>query len=169
MMRNLRILSILFIALSVFNIEIAAQRRSSVGDVCGDPTVKCRTRESFQPYDLPFDFGRGNAVIAESKPFYAVILASVKLKPDLSGCEDKFPESERLAAQALFPRNMVFAMRCNESVQNYYTNVANDTSFLAVYAGTTAAQASAFLKKVKATGKFDGAVIRRMRVGINGT
>lgn len=145
------------------------QRSSTVGNVCGDPTAACRTRESFQAYELPFDFGKGNAVIAESKPFYAVILKSVKLKTDQSDCAGKFPEAERLDAQLLFPNNMVFVMRCNEAVQNYYTNVANNTSFMAVYAGKSMAEANRFFAKVKAVGKFNGAVVRRMRVGINGT
>ena len=41
---------------------------------------------------------------------------------------------------------------------------------MAVYAGTTLAQAKRFLNAVKATtGKFPGANIRPMRTGFNGT
>jgi hypothetical protein len=40
---------------------------------------------------------------------------------------------------------------------------------MAVYAGMTMADANAMLAKVKATGKFPGANIRRMRALINGT
>jgi hypothetical protein len=123
----------------------------------------------FQPFELAFDHGGPNSIIAESKPFYAIILRSVKLPPDQSGCDSKFPEAERLEAQALFPTNKVFAKRCDEPAQNFYTNVADNTTFLSVYAGLTLTQAKALLKKVEATGKFPGATIRRMKVGINGT
>ena len=144
------------------------QTRAALGQLCGDPTAKCRTRENFQPYEIPFEFGK-NYVIAESKPFYAVILKSVKLNADQTNCDSAIPESDRTEAQVLFPRNMVFVMRCWETGQNSYTNVADGVSFMAVYAGSTMAQANAMLKKVKATGKFNGAMVRRMRVMINGT
>jgi hypothetical protein len=161
---------LLLLAVMVGGTVVAnAQRRSTVGDVCGDPTAKCRYSSDFQVYELAFDHGGPRSIIAESKPFYAVILKSVKLPQDQRGCEDKFPESERLQVQAQFPRNKVFAMRCNEAVQNYYTNIADNTSFLAVYGGKTLAQANAKLNNIQATGQFPGATIRRMRVGINGT
>lgn len=147
---------------------LRAQRRM-IGSVCGDPTAKCRLASDFQPFELAFDHGGPNSIIAESKPFYAIILRSVKLPEDQSGCDNKFPEAERLEAQALFAKNKVFAKRCDEPAQNFYTNVADNTTFLGVYAGLTLTQANAFLKKVEATGKFPGAVIRRMKVSINGT
>jgi hypothetical protein len=40
---------------------------------------------------------------------------------------------------------------------------------MAVYAGATQADANRMLATVKATGKFPGANIRRMRAMINGT
>src|SRR5215468_11204872 len=86
----------------VFGTESNAQTR---GIVCGDPTAKCRTRENFQAYELPFDFGK-STVISRSLPFYAVILKSVKLKTDQSDCSDAISESDRTDTQALFPRNM---------------------------------------------------------------
>jgi len=145
-----------------------AQTRAQLGIVCGDPTARCRTRENFQPYELPFETGK-NYVIAESKPFYAVILRSVKLNADQSNCENAISESDRTDTQAMFPHKMVFVMRCWESGQNSYSNVADGVSFIAVYAGQTLLQANAFLKTVTATGKFKGASVRRMRVQINGT
>ena len=147
---------------------VDAQRRN-VGSVCGDPTARCRLASDFQPFELAFDHGGPNSIIAASKPFYAIILRSVKLPQDQSGCDDRFPEAERLEAQALFPKNKVFAKRCDEPAQNYYTNIAENTTFLGVYAGLTLSEAKAFLKKVEATGKFSNATIRRMKVGINGT
>ena len=145
-----------------------AQKRTVVGKICGDPTVACRTRENFQPYELPFDFGK-NAVISQSQLFYAVILKSVKLNAEQSNCDTAIPESDRTDAQLLFSRNMVFVMRCWDTGQNSYTNVADGVSFMAVYAGLTQADANAVLSKARSTGKFNGALIRRMRVQINGT
>jgi hypothetical protein len=40
---------------------------------------------------------------------------------------------------------------------------------MAIYAGTTIADANRMLAAVKATGKFPGANIRRMRTSFNGT
>jgi hypothetical protein len=153
---------------SIFYLAANGQTKSQLGMICGDPTARCRTRENFQPYELPFETGK-KFVIAESKLFYAVILKSVKLNADQSNCDKAIPEGDRADAQALFPHNMVFVMRCWESGQNSYTNVTDGVSFMAVYAGQTLAQANAFLKTVKATGKFNGATIRRMRAQINGT
>jgi hypothetical protein len=147
---------------------LSGQNRATLGQVCGDPTARCRNRENFQAYELPFETGK-NFVISQSKPFYAVILKSVKLNRDESNCDKAISETDRAEAQVLFPRNMVFVMRCWESGQNSYTNVADGVSFMAVYAGQTLAQANAFLKQVQATGKFSGAGLRRMRAEINGT
>src|SRR4051794_22187199 len=85
-------------------------QRAQRWQVCGDPTVRCRTSVEFQPHDLPFRIPK-NAVIWESEMFYAVILQSVKAKED---CEINISEDERLQAQALFPNNKVFADRCAE-------------------------------------------------------
>ena len=124
--------------------------------------ARCRTRENFQPFELPFKTGK-SFVIVQSKPFYAVILKSVKLNADQSNCDKAIAESDRTDAQTLFPHHMVFVMRCSESGQNSYTNVTDGVSFMAVYAGQTLAEANAFLKNVTATGKFKGASVRRMR------
>lgn len=165
-----RKLSILIFALAflILDSDAASQTKTQLGVVCGDPTARCRTRENFQPYELPFETGK-NYVIAESKPFYAVVLKSVKLNADESNCDKAIPESDRTEAQSLFPHNTVFVMRCFESGQNSYSNVADGVSFIAVYAGRTLARANAFLQTVTATGKFKGAAVRRMRVLINGT
>src|SRR5689334_13103780 len=138
--------------------SVLSQTRASLGIVCGDPTARCRTRENFQPYELPFDTGK-NFVIAESKPFYAVILKSIKLNADESNCDKAIPESDRTDAQALFPHNMVFVMRCFEPGQNSYSNVADGVSFMAVYAGQTLSQANVFLKTVTTSGQFKGATV----------
>jgi len=151
-----------------FSMLASAQRRPSLGSVCGDPTARCTTRENFQPYELPFEYGK-NSAIWRSQFFYAVILKSVKLNADESNCATAIPESDRNETQKLFPRNKVFVMRCWESGQNSYTNVADGVSFLGVYAGRTSREANAFLQKVKAAGNFKGATVRKMRIEINGT
>ena len=127
----------------------------------------CGGREQFQPWELTFALPK-NAVIYESEYFYSIILKSAKLK-DYNDCEKSFAEADRIGIQGLFPKNKVFAMKCSEPGSMYYTNVANDVAFLGVYAGKTRAQADAFMKTVKATGKFPGAAVRRMKAGINGT
>lgn len=138
------------------------------GAVCGDPTLSCKTGlATFQPHDLPFRIS-ARAVIWESETFYAVILKSIKASED--DCQLFVPEDERLAAQALFPRNKVFTDRgCGEPAETYYTGTQPGARFMAVYAGRTRAEANAMLARVKATGKFAGANLRRMSIGFNGT
>ena len=148
----------------------AAQRRKAprLAAVCGDPTVRCPTSIEFQPYQLPFRIPR-NAVIWESEKFYAVILKSVRDESKGGNCDIFVPEAEREAAQALFPRSKVFASRCMEPGDLFYTDVAEDSQFVAVYAGRTRAEGLAMLEKVRATGKYPGANLRRMSTGFNGT
>jgi hypothetical protein len=121
---------------------------------------------SFQPFDLPFRFP-GQSVIDETDPFYAVILKSVKVSD--SDCDTFVPETERLQAQAMFPDHKVFTDRCIEPGNLFYTNVAQNQRIMAAYAGSTLAEAKRFLAAVKATGKFPGANLRKMRIGENGT
>jgi len=157
------ILLLLFLLAAV---EVDAQKKAKFGRVCGDPTVACKNRTDFPPSDLPFNTGK-NVVIAESESFYAIVLKSAKL--DYPTCEKAFPESERLSIQEFFPHNMVFASRCSQPGENSYSGVAQGTTFVAVYAGKTSAEANAFLKKVEETGKFPGVKVRRTRASINGT
>ena len=84
-------------------------------------------------------------------------------------CNTFVPEAERLATQALFPERKVFASRCIDIENLFYTNVDPKFRFMAVYAGTTLAEAKRTLEAVKATGKFQNAYLRRMRTGFNGT
>lgn len=145
-----------------------ARRTQQKGTVCGDPTLQCRTGDvKFEPYDLPFRVPV-QAMIWESESFYAVILRSVRVADD--DCRTFVPEDEREAAQALFPRHKVFTDRgCGEPGQVFYTGTQHDARFMAVYAGRTRAEANALLARVKATGKFAGANLRRMSIGFNGT
>ena len=136
------------------------------GSICGDPTAACNTDGSFQPYDLRFRIPP-RSVIYDTELFYAVILKSVSSPDD--NCEIFVPESDRLAAQALFPDHKVFSSRCADPGGLSYTNTSPKAQFMAVYAGLTLADANGMLARVKATGRFPGANIRRMRAAFNGT
>jgi hypothetical protein len=149
----------------------AAQKRRGQpkpATVCGDPTATCRTSVEFQPHQLPFLLP-SNAVIFETEEFYAVVLKSVRDESKGTDCNAFVPEPERADAQRLFPRHKVFASRCADPGELYYTGVAPDQQFMGVYAGRTKADASKILAQVRATGKFPGANLRRMRAGFNGT
>ena len=141
-------------------------RRARPAPVCFDPTLPCKSAATFGPHDLPFRLP-ASAVIWESEEFYAVVLKSVRAAG--GDCEKFVAEAERLEAQQLFPRRKVFSSRCAEPGNLYYTNTAEGQQFMAVYAGATRAEAARTLAAVKASGKFPGAYLRRMRAGFNGT
>jgi hypothetical protein len=142
------------------------RRRQSHASVCGNPQLPCKTSATFQAYDLPFRLPE-NAVIYDTELFYAILLKSVGVSED--DCDVFVPEPERLAAQALFPDRKVFTSRCPDIETMAYTNVSPKHRFMAVYAGSSLAEARRVLQAVKATGKFSGAMVRRMRTGFNGT
>ena len=168
-MRKTRLLCALLLGLLAFGVASAQRRgRPRFAAVCGDPTVRCRTTVEFQPHQLPFAVPP-NGVIWETEHFYAVILKSVRDETRGADCNVFIPEPERVEAQALFPRHKVFASRCQEPGDLFYLGVAEDSQFMAVYAGRTRAEGQAMLAKVKATGKYPGANLRRLRAGFNGT
>jgi hypothetical protein len=134
--------------------------------VCGNPTLSCQSAVTFEPNDLPFRMP-ANAVIYDTELFYAVILKSINSADD--NCDVFVPEDERLAAQALFPGQKVFSSRREEPGRLSYSNTSPRARFMAVYAGMTLTDANRMLAAVKATGKFPGANLRRMRAAMNGT
>ena len=140
--------------------------RSRRASVCGNPRVACKTSVTFEVYDLPFRVPK-NAVIYDTELFYAVILKSVGTSEE--DCDVFVPESERLAAQTLFPDHRVFTSRCPDVETLFYSNISSKHRIMAVYAGATLTEAKRVLAAAKATGKFPGANIRRMRTGFNGT
>jgi hypothetical protein len=157
------LIGLLAAGLAGFPAGAGAQRGR--GQVCGDPTVRCPGQSDFQPHDLPFRIPR-TAVIWESEMFYAIILQSVRARDN---CETHVSENARLEAQSLFPRHKVFADRCPEPGNLYYTGTNSDYRFMAVFAGRTRAEAERMLARVRATGKYPTANLRRMRSGFNGT
>jgi hypothetical protein len=136
------------------------------GSICGNPKLPCKTTATFQPNDLPFRVPE-NSVIYDTELFYAVILKSARAKDD--DCNVFISEDERLQAQASFPENKVFASRCVDIENLAYIGVNPNVRILAVYAGSTLADARRMLAAVNATGKYPGASIRRLRTGFNGT
>jgi hypothetical protein len=159
---------LLGILLSIsLSIDAAAQRtRKATFRVCGNPIAACSTRSDFKEDDIPFLYPK-NYVVGESELFYIVVVKSIKLAPGADCEEIKLSEREDL--QASFPNNKVFYARgCYSLLNNYYTNIAEDTIALAVYAGRTKTEADTFLKRVKAN-KYEGAYLKRIRTGFNGT
>jgi hypothetical protein len=155
--------------LCTLNAETLAQKRRPVVkhlSVCGNPTLPCKSAATFQPNDLPFRLPE-KAVIFDTELFYAIILKSVGASE--ADCDVFVPETERLERQALFPDHKVFASRCADPETLFYSGMNPKHRFMAVYAGTTLAEAQRMLGVVKATGEFPGANIRRMRTGFNGT
>jgi hypothetical protein len=147
---------------------MSAQKRKAVrhGVICGNPTIPCKTSATFPANDLPFRIP-ASANIYDTDLFYAVILKSMSVPDD--NCDTFIPESDRLRAQALFPERKVFSSRCADPGGLSYTNTSAKARFMAVYAGMTLADANRMLESVKATGKFPGANVRRMRAAFNGT
>src|SRR5262249_46394867 len=167
--KQFRVLMVVLAVVCILGSQAFAQKRRRPVrhlTVCGNPNITCTSTATFQPYDLRFSLPR-NAVIYDTELFYAVMLRSVSTANN--NCDNFIPEPERLAAQVLFPDHKVFASRCPEPGTLSYSNTKLDTNFMAVYAGTTLAEANRMLAKVRATGKFLGANIRRMRAVMNGT
>ena len=142
------------------------RQRAKKASICGNPTVACKTTATFQPNDLPFRLPK-NSVIFDTELFYAIVLKSVAARDD--DCNVFVSEAERLKTQALFPDRKVFTSRCADPENLFYTNVNPKFRIMAVYGGTTPVEAGRVLEAVKATGKFPGANLRRMRTGFNGT
>ena len=159
-----------------FVVNVTAQRRQATthASICGNPKVPCQTSVTFPANDLPFRVPK-KAVIVDTQPFYAIILKS--MASENAGCDVFIPESDRLAAQKLFPDHKVFSSRCDDPENLFYldlkppkvTNISEGQRIMAVYAGINLAEANRMLAAVKATGKFPGANIRRLRTGFNGT
>lgn len=168
---NSKVVSLLIslIVLGSFAVQSAASQtrvKRPRGSICGNPTVPCKTTATFNPNDLPFRVSE-NSIIFDTELFYAIVLKSVRTT--YADCDVFISEDERLQTQASFPQKKVFASRCVDIENLFYTGVSPNVRFLAVYAGSTLADAQRMLANVKATGKYPGAMIRRMRTGFNGT
>ena len=133
------------------------------GPVCPDPARPCTLSGGpFKPNELSFraprafKFDRGED---RSQPFFAAILQS----GPLCGIEER----RRLRVQQQFPGRKVFVHRyfCEDFGDKVtYTNVDRKQGFIAVYAGATEEEAKAFLEKLRASGSFPGADLRKMQV-----
>ncbi len=171
--RNFIFWAILIMICVAIPLSVNAQRKNTIvklGKICGNPKLKCRTGDVvFQAHEIPFElYSSRNTVIVESEPFYAIVLKTVKLTPKIN-CENAISEKERLEIQKLFSDHKVFALKCSDAGDLYYTNIANNVNFIAVYAGKTLNEAKFFLKTVQANGRFKSANIRKTQASINGT
>lgn len=161
--------SVLVCVCFFFGVVQAQKKPKKLPRVCGDPDAACKGRSLFHSYELPVEWPK-NSVIAESEPFYAIILKSAKFDYSSGAdCDKVYSEGELQSIQWLFPTNKVFAQKCIEPGTNYYEGVDGDFVFIAVYAEKTLAEANNFLKKVQETGQFPGVKVRKTRVGVNGT
>lgn len=87
-------------------------------------------------------------------------------------CEKTPEDFNRENLQWNFLKNKVFIARgCYSIENNFYTKLGTNVIALAVYAGSTKAQADALLKKVKANDMIDAkdAYVLRISTGFNGT
>lgn len=149
--------------------SFAQKKGKRLPRVCGNPDEACKGRSYFQSYELPVEWPE-NSVIAESEPFYAIILKSAKFDYSSGAdCNKVYSDDEIQSIQYMFPSNKVFALKCSEPGMNYYTGVGGDFVFIAVFAGKSLTAANKFLKSVKDTEQFPGVKLRKMRVGTNGT
>ncbi|HMM81477.1 MAG TPA: hypothetical protein PKC65_15805 [Pyrinomonadaceae bacterium] len=169
MRKTLLVITAMVAVCFLFGSVQAQKKPKKLPRVCGNPDEACKGRSYFQSYDLPVEWPE-NSVIAESEPFYAIILKSAKFDYSSGAdCEKVYSDSEIFSTQTMFPTNKVFALKCFEPGGNYYIGVDDNYVFIAVFAGKTLAAANKFLKTVQDTGQFPGVKVRKMRVGVNGT
>jgi hypothetical protein len=167
-------LFILLVISFVFVGNVLGQKTKKViqGNVCGNPTVKCKADDGtvFEPNDVPFEIPKGY-IVYQSKPFYAIILKSNSVTDLFGGeetCQNVVTEDERKNAQRLFPSNKVFTYNCGYGML-YYSGIKENTVFMAVYGGNTLQEAKNFMKYVEKSGKFAGAYIKKLQAEFNGT
>lgn len=136
--------------------------------VIGSPKTIVNGSYAFDSNDLPYELP---GTIKTSLPyysefFYAILLKSQRSRPydPYTPCEGFISETERLETQRLFPDNKVFTSRSGCNTEVSYSNTNREYEFMAVYGGKTYSEAKAFLQKVNATNKFNGANIRKMQV-----
>jgi hypothetical protein len=132
-------------------------------DLCGDPTVDCKTSFKFPPSDLPLAIPDKPPVLNRayaSKWFYVVVLKEIPAS-DPTGCQ-VVAESERSLAQKTFPKRKVFTTRhhCDDQ-REALTGVPLQSNVLAVYAGATEADAKTVLGEVRVTAKYPTAALVR--------
>ncbi|MEP6848397.1 MAG: hypothetical protein ABI999_06045 [Acidobacteriota bacterium] len=152
----------------------AAVTKAVANEVCPDPAAPCRNAAGpFADHDLPFHMPtklKPN-VDYKSAPFYAILLKTY----DEIECNDEdistSVEKERVRLQSAFPGHKVFASYdCpNMDALSYAFPGQQDssgklliTTFIAVYAGKTEAEAEVFLAQTKAN--FANAQLKRMTV-----
>jgi len=168
---SLRLL--VFMSLLLFALSIQAQTGYPI---CGNPRTPCQHKDKeFAPYELSFRMParlRKNTDY-KSAPFYAVVLKSYKdFEAGGEGCDGgEFStaiETERKQAQKIFPDRKAFAgYQCPDmaAVQYLSGRKTLDDTFLAVYGGTSQAEAQQVLDKAR--DRSPAATLKRMQALYN--
>jgi hypothetical protein len=160
-------LHILFIVLSVTGIAFGHVGQTGL-KVCANPAAPCHSKvKRFEPYELSFRLPariKPN-VMYQSQPFYAVVLYRQESGTCDRGEYSSAVEAIRLRAQKRFPDQKVFTdHQCPDmgAVSYDVEGQTNAKVFIAVYAGTTKAEAERILAKAKPN--YRKASLKRMRV-----
>lgn len=155
-----------FCLLAAFVSAAATASQAQSGVICGFPR-DCVPAYKFKSYELPFSTGRqakfktGDYV--ESNYFYSVVLDTINTADTSEGDDFFFNETQRRAAQRLFPGNKVFASRCcGDGGAVRYEGLPDSYNFLAVHGGENEEDATRLLSIARR--KYPSAEIKRMRV-----
>lgn len=147
---------------------------TAASTVCSDPAVKCDHKQKhFDDWELPFKIPAKLAANKpyRSSPFYAVMLKTFEIEDDCDGGEFVIAvEKERKKLQKNEPGRKVFASyQCpNMGAVDYDFEGKMDAAkenvlignFIAIYAGTTRAEAEEMLAPLKKS--YPNAVIKKM-------
>lgn len=140
------------------------------GKVCSNPSSPCGKgfEDNALSFKLPPKLTWQRNYYSAS--FYAIVLKSRAAVNDDHVDGDNctrgyFSEEERERVQKMFPVNKVFASRNGCYLPTvWYTGVNSSYEFIAIYAGSTKAEAARLLKQIKAKEEFSSANIRQMKV-----
>lgn len=127
--------------------------------------------------DLPFDLREvikeedvSNYKYFYTEPFYMVILESKPIVRSNHGleCNEGYTQERLAEVQKNFKENRVFSsgFACTSRITYTQTN-SHDNFMLAVYAGKTKEEATAFFATAKKMNKWPTANLRRTQIGLH--
>ena len=156
---TLSVLTALLFAFGSLNFSVNAQTRVAI---CPNPSAPCG---QFEQYKLPLRLPRRIRpnTTYRSVTFYAVVLRSLPYD-ETGNCD--LHEPERARVQERFPERKVFYdTQCPDLEGIAYMDAGNNQPIrevLAIYAGSTPAEAQQVLARVRAMGGYRNARVRRM-------
>lgn len=177
MKKDLSKLAVFMLLINALFLSHTMAQKTSNGAVCGDAAKSECTKDDsiFKPYALVFKLSpkatkdpQQYAEGEKSVEFYAVLLKTVNGYQPNGGCRE-ITEPERTAAQALFPNNKAFSWNyyCinpgegDQYIEYKFPGGTDSTHLLAVYGGSTQAEAAKIL--IQAKKKYPKARIVKMR------